>query len=85
MVVGEFTASSIAMDQDKKDAELENKIKGKADHSKLEADIEQIKASASGVRPGQGCIDYHCTLPLHAFISKCHFSSTFAATQRMLK
>ena len=49
MVVGEFTASTISTDQDRKDAELEGKL-GKVDHSKLLDDIERIKASAAGVR-----------------------------------
>jgi hypothetical protein len=49
MVVGEFTAASIAADQDRKDEELEAKIKGKGDYTSLKAEISRYKELAASV------------------------------------
>ena len=49
MVVGEFTAANIAADQDRKDQEIEDKIKGKDDHTSLKADISRLKDLAASV------------------------------------
>mmetsp|Transcript_35851 Transcript_35851/g.101471 ORF Transcript_35851/g.101471 Transcript_35851/m.101471 type:complete len:489 (-) Transcript_35851:103-1569(-) len=47
MVVGEFTASSIAMEEDKRADEEQQKKDASVDYSKLEADIEANKSLAA--------------------------------------
>lgn len=49
MVVGEFTASNIAMEEDKREEE-NNKKKSTVDMAKLQADIDAQLAVAAQVR-----------------------------------
>lgn len=61
MVVGEFTAANIAADQDRKDQEIEDKIKGKDDHTTLKADISRLKELANSVSNNAKALMYLLT------------------------
>lgn len=50
MVVGEFTASNIAMEEDKREEENNKKKKSTVDMAKLQADIDAQLAVAAQVR-----------------------------------
>lgn len=52
MVVGEFTASAIAMEEDKREEEEQAKKDSTVDYAKLEADIAANKTLAAQVSPG---------------------------------
>ncbi len=52
MVVGEFTASNIAAEQDKLEDDKSNANKAsKVDYTKLEADVAALKSLAGKVSP----------------------------------
>lgn len=51
MVVGEFTASSIATEQDRMEDDQREKLKtSKVDHAKLEEDVAALKTLAAQAR-----------------------------------
>lgn len=50
MVVGEFTASAIAMEEDKREEDEQAKKDATVDYAKLEADIAANKTLAAQVR-----------------------------------
>ena len=57
MVVGEFTASSIANEQDRmEDDQREKLTTSKVDYAKLDADVAALKALAAKVR----CLIWNC-------------------------
>jgi hypothetical protein len=68
MVVGEFTASAIGMEEDKREQEAQEKKDAAVDYSKLEADIAANKTLAAQVRrlPTTACNE--TPLPLHCLI-----------------